>query len=435
MMRRFESPVASRKVQQAAPFASRGPWLAGCVAATLALVACGRDTGGAVDGAPGATVQGPSVASSEPSPATHGSPSGSSNGTSKPSVAPLPTIVSSAGAEPPVHLASGPASFAPIAKHADPSVVTIRTTGAEVEPAPYFSHRSVRHETKGLGTGFIVDRDGVILTNNHVIKDADVITVRLSNDREYPATIVGRDPRTDMAVVKIDEHGLVPLALGDSDAIDVGDWVVAIGNPFGLSHTVSAGIISAKGRNHDDVPLDPTGYYSFLQTDASINPGNSGGPLLNLKGEVVGINTAIRGGGAQGIGFAIPINMVKQLLPMLLRDGHVTRSALGVRILDVAKLSPQERQALKLPDAAKGALVEYATPNGPAAKAGLKPGDVIETFEGTPVEGGSLQWQASTAGVGRSVALKVAREGKVFDAKVTLGLLEEAAPAREDVAP
>ena len=349
--------------------------------------------------------------------------------------APVPTVVSSAGAEPPVRLPSGPGSFAPIAKHADPSVVTIRTVGEDVEASSLFGRRSTRHETKGLGSGFIVDRNGVVLTNNHVIKDADVITVRLSNDREYPARVIGRDPRTDIAVVKIDEHGLVPLAFGDSDAIEVGDWVVAIGNPFGLSHTVSAGIISAKGRNREDVPLDPTGYYSFLQTDASINPGNSGGPLLNLRGEVVGINTAIRGGGAQGIGFAIPINMVKQLLPMLLRDGRVTRSALGVRILDVAKLLPKERAALKLADDARGALVEYATPAGPAAKAGLKPGDVIEAFEGTAVEGGSLQWQASTAGVGRTVTLHVVREGRPFDTKVTLGLLEEPPASRDEPSP
>ncbi len=157
-----------------------------------------------------------------------------------------PTTVSSAGAAPAVRTIAVPMSFAPIAKHADPSVVTIRTTGAELAPSPFFGG-AVRRETKGLGTGFVVDKDGVILTNNHVIKDAEVITVRLSNDREYPAKIVGRDVRTDIGVVKIDVHDLAPLALGDSDAIDVGDWVVAIGNPFGLSHTVSAGIISGQG--------------------------------------------------------------------------------------------------------------------------------------------------------------------------------------------
>jgi serine protease Do len=396
---------------------STGRTWGGLLALGCVLVACKRD-GETTGGATGDMTGAPSVAE-----APQALPPRALSTS-------VPTL-SAAGAEPPVKLAAGgPASFAPIAKHADPSVVTIRTTGAEVEPAPFFASRGTRHETKGLGTGFIVDAGGVVLTNNHVIKDADVITVRLSNEREYPAKIIGRDPRTDVAVVKIDEKGLTPLAFGDSDAIDVGDWVVAIGNPFGLSHTVSAGIVSAKGRNRDDVPLEPSGYYNFLQTDASINPGNSGGPLLNLRGEVVGINTAIRGGGAQGIGFAIPINMVKQLLPMLLRDGHVTRSALGVRILDVAKLSPQDRVALKLPADMKGAVVEYAAPGGPAAKAGLRPGDVIETFETTPVDGPSLQWLASTAGVGRTVGLHVSRDGKLFDAKVTLGVLEEPASAQ-----
>ncbi len=198
------------------------------------------------------------------------------------------------------------------------------------------------------------------------------------------------------------------------------------------------------------MPLDPTGYYNFLQTDASINPGNSGGPLLDMKGQVVGVNTAIRGGGAQGICFAIPINMVKQLLPMLLRDGHVTRSALGVQIFDVAKLEPQYRAALKLPDDAKGALIEALPPGGPAATAGLKPLDVIETFEGTPVDGHSLQWQASTAGVGRVVTLHVLRPEKVLDlkgkvtdvkgwkpldVKVTLGTLPEPPPSTDEPTP
>src|SRR5208283_500674 len=172
--------------------------------------------------------------------------------------------------------------------------------------------------------------------------------------------VVGTDQPTDIAVVRIDAKDIRPLPLGDSDAMDVGDWVVAIGNPFGLSHTVSAGIISAKGRTSEDVQLDPTGVYDFIQTDASINPGNSGGPLLNLKGQVVAMNSAIRGD-AQGIGFAIPINMIRQLLPMLLRDGRVTRSALGVRIIDVHQLTSEDRQALDLPQGEKilGAVIEY----------------------------------------------------------------------------
>jgi serine protease Do len=332
-----------------------------------------------------------------------------------------------------VDIKSGPLTFSPIVKRADLSVVTITTVGEEVEVSP-FGRRKRTHELKGLGTGFIIEKDGVILTNNHVIDSADAITVKLSDDREFVAKIVGRDQSTDLAVLRIDAKDLTPLALGDSDAMDVGDWVVAIGNPFGLSHTVSAGIVSAKGRTRDDVPLDPAGYYDFMQTDASINPGNSGGPLLNLKSEVVGINTAIRGGGAQGIGFAIPMNMVKQLLPALMRDGHVTRSALGVRIRDVRELSPEDRATLKLVDdkgtpmVSGGAVVEYVDPGGPADKAGLAAGDVILAFEQEPIStSAKLRWLASTYGVGRVASLRIARDGKKVDVKVTLGQLPSTA--------
>jgi len=383
-------------------------WAAG-VLAVLALAACKRD----------------SVASgADPQDTTQPHPTSSTAPSAPPGVAKgLPYAVSSAGAELPLLTgSSAPASFAPIAKHADPSVVTI-TTGEDVEPS--FLAGRPRREMIGLGTGFIVDKNGIILTNNHVIERAKIIVVKLSNDKLYPGRVVGTDPRTEIAVVKIDEHGLVPIALGDSDALEVGDWVVAIGNPFGLSHTVSAGIISAKGRTEKEVPLDPAGYYNFLQTDASINPGNSGGPLLNLKGEVVGINTAIRGGGAQGIGFAIPINMVKQLLPMLLRDGHVTRSALGIRQMDVHELTPEDRATLKL-TSEQGAVVEGVEPGGPADRAHLEPGDVILAFDGAPLLPGSLlRWLASTAGVGKVVTLRVSRYGKVFDTEVTLGQLAE----------
>jgi serine protease Do len=275
----------------------------------------------------------------------------------------------------------------------------------------------------------VIDKNGVILTNNHVVEGARAIQVKLSDQREFPAKVVGTDPVTDIAVVRIDAKDVRPLPLGDSDGLEVGDWVVAIGNPFGLSHTVSAGIISAKGRTNQDVPLDPAGYYDFLQTDASINPGNSGGPLLNLRGEVVGINSAVRGGGAQGIGFAIPINMVRQLLPMLLRDGHVTRSALGIHIIDPHQLSSEDRQALKLSDdKISGAVIEAVMTGGPADRAGLQAGDVILGFDGTHIDrSAQLQWLASTAGVGRAVTLRVQREGKPFDIKVTLGQLAEQA--------
>jgi serine protease Do len=330
-------------------------------------------------------------------------------------------------------LRMGPLSFAPIAKRADPSVVTIYTSG-EQEGHGLFARKGHSHNLKGLGTGFVVDKEGVIITNNHVIEGADEIVVLLSDEKRYPAKVTGRDPRTDIAVIKIDgAKDLTAIPLGDSDALEVGDWVVAIGNPFGLSHTVSAGIVSAKGRGGNDVRLDSSGYYNFLQTDASINPGNSGGPLVNLRGEVVGMNTAIRGDGAQGIGFAIPINMVKQLMPTLLREGHITRSALGVVIRDAHDLSPEEHKQLKV-EAEKGAIIQDIDPTGPASKAKLEVGDLIVGFEGQTIDRGSLlQWLASTAGVGKAVTVRVIRAGKPLDLKVTLGELKEPkarAPAR-----
>jgi len=385
----------------------------GAAAALFALAACDRatprpfrdvDPGAALP--PGATP----LASDAPLP--------------RPMISP-PAAFSGATLLPPIR--GGPLSFAPIAHIADPGVVTITTVGEEAEMSP-FTGRVRPRETQGLGTGFVIDRNGTILTNNHVVGEADSIVVKLSDEREFPGKVVGTDPPTDVAVVRIDAKDVHPLPLGDSDALDVGDWVVAIGNPYGLSHTVSAGIVSAKGRTREDVKLDPAGYYDFLQTDASINPGNSGGPLLDLKGEVVGINSAIRGGGAQGIGFAIPINMVKQLLPMLLRDGHVTRSALGVRILDGRLLTPDDRNVLGIAghDRIAGAVVGDVNPGGPADKAGLQRGDIIMAFEGQPIERfGQLPWLASTAGVGRVVTLRVQRNGKPFEVKVTLGRLQD----------
>ncbi len=339
------------------------------------------------------------------------------------------TVSSPTPAAPPAELKMAPLSFAPIAKRADPSVVTIYTSGEEEARGGLFSdtrRKRGSHTAKGLGTGFIVDKEGVIITNNHVIEGADVITVLLSDEHRYPAKVTGRDARTDIAVVKIDgAKDLTAIPMGDSDALEVGDRVVAIGNPFGLSHTVSAGIVSAKGRGGNDVSLDVSGYYNFLQTDASINPGNSGGPLLNLKGEVVGMNTAIRGDGAQGIGFAIPINMVKQLMPTLIRDGKFTRSALGVVIRDARDLSPDEHKHLKIAGE-KGAVIQQIEPGGPAEKAKIEVGDVIVGFEGQTIDRGSLlQWLASTAGVGKTVTVRVLRAGKPLDLKVTLGELKE----------
>jgi serine protease Do len=346
------------------------------------------------------------------------------------------TVATATTAPPPPAMSGvqlAPVSFAPIAKAADPSVVTVNVIVDQIVET--WGGRRMRREGKGLGTGFIVDKDGTILTNNHVVaeggSEAESISVKLSNGKELPARVVGRDQSTDIAVIHIDAKGLdlKPLTLGDSDAMDVGDWVVAIGNPFGLEHTVSQGIVSAKGRTKEDVPLDPAGFYDFLQTDASINPGNSGGPLLNLRCEVIGINSAIRAN-ANGVGFAIPINMVKQLLPMLLRDGKVVRSAIGVRIADVRELSDSDKKELGV-TGDKGAVVEYVASGGPADKAGIKVGDVITSFNGKDVAlGTQLQWMASTTGVGKTVDVQVLREGKPQPLKITLGLLETSAPRR-----
>jgi serine protease Do len=396
--------------------AAKHAWLAGL--ALLAVVsACDRHGGPPGPGSGGSSALPPGatpVATTEAPPA--------------PPPPPPPVLT------PPASSIAGfvpPSSFAPIARVADPSVVLITTVGVEEEISP-FTHRRRRAETKGLGTGFVIDTRGTILTNNHVVNNASAVEVMLSDQRAFEGKVVATDPPTDIAVIHIDAKDLRALPLGDSDAIEVGDWAVAIGNPFGLNHSVSAGIISARGRTKEDVPLDPAGFYDFLQTDASINPGNSGGPLLNLRGEVVGINSAIRGGGAQGIGFAIPINMVKQLLPMLLRDGHLTRSALSVRIKDVRELTRDERQAIGLgeADALRGAVLEYVDPGGPADKAGLQPGDVVVSFEGTAIDKATrLQWLASTTGVGRTVTVRVQRQGKQFDQKVTLGQLPALPPA------
>jgi serine protease Do len=225
-----------------------------------------------------------------------------------------------------------------------------------------------------------------------------------------------------LAVLKVKAAGLPAIPLGKSSDLLIGETVITIGNPFGLSHTVSAGILSAKGRTRDDVKgLDPSGYFNFLQTDASINPGNSGGPLLNLKGEVVGINAAVRAN-ANNIGFAIPINMVRQLLPMLLRDGKIRRSQVGV-IVDV--LNSIEAGRLKRPDR-KGAWVKTVVAGGPADRAGVAPDDVIIGFEGKPIsDPNELRWMASIAGVNKVVTLRVARLERVFDVRLTLGELPE----------
>ena len=316
-----------------------------------------------------------------------------------------------------------PMSFSSVVKACDPSVVFI---AVKEEARTRSGGRRTLKE--GLGSGFIYDPNGYVLTNNHVVADATTLLVRLADDRVFDAKLVGRDALTDVAVLKIELTNAPYLPLGDSGALDVGDWVVAIGNPFGLSHTVSAGIISAKGRTSSYFKdLDRTGraYFNFLQTDTAINPGNSGGPLINLKGEVVGINTAVRAM-ANNVGFAIPIDMVKALVPMLVRDGKISRSAMGVNVQAV-----EAADALKLGrPSRKGALVEGVQPGGGADRAGIAVGDIVIGFNGVPIESPEdLRWRASLAGVGASMPVKIARGKREFDVTVTLGALPDVAAA------
>jgi serine protease Do len=323
---------------------------------------------------------------------------------------PAPSSASEPSAAPAAPSSLCRPSFADLAATADPSVVYIETIQAERKEGAL-----------GLGSGFVIDPTGLILTNAHVVRDASRIFVVLEGKR-YEAKVAGVDAPSDVAVIRVEGDGFSHLTLGNSENVRVGDWVIAIGNPFGLAHTVSAGIISAKGRTRNDVDLDPAGYYNFMQTDASINPGNSGGPLLDLGGQVVGINTAIRAG-ANSIGFAIPIDMVKALLPRLLRDGRVQRSALGVV---ATALSHDKVKSLGLDPKAPGASVQSVTSAGPADKAGIREGDIILEFDGEPVRSDeALRWHASIAGIGHAAELKLRRGPRTMTLRVVLGELVE----------
>jgi serine protease Do len=272
-------------------------------------------------------------------------------------------------------------------------------------------------EQRGVGSGFVMNRDGYILTNNHVVEDADQIKVKLTSGKEYDGKIVGRDPKTDLALIKIEASSdLQPLSLGNSDDLKVGSWVVAVGSPFGLEQTITAGIVSAKGRVIGSGPYD-----NFIQTDASINPGNSGGPLINMKGEVVGINTAIIASG-QGIGFAIPINMAKEIAPQLQEKGHVTRGWLGVSIQEV---TPALVKSFDLKEK-KGALVAQVVSGSPAEKAGIEQGDVIVEFDGKEVtDSKDLPRIVASTPIGKAVTIKLLRNGKALDRQMKVGEMEE----------
>ncbi len=275
-------------------------------------------------------------------------------------------------------------------------------------------------QPRSLGSGFIISEDGYIVTNNHVIGEADKITVRLSDEEEYQATVIGSDQRTDLALIKIEPSSkLTAIPLGDSEALQVGDWVMAIGNPFGLEQTVTVGIVSAKGRVIGAGPYD-----DFIQTDASINPGNSGGPLLNLQGEVVGINSAIfsRGGGNIGIGFAIPIGQARSIIAQLRESGKVTRGWLGVMIQPVTK-ELADSFGLEEP---KGALIAEVTEGSPAQRSGLERGDVITAFNGQTInDSRDLPALVADAQVGSEAEVRLLRGGQEKDVSVKLGELPE----------
>jgi len=333
----------------------------------------------------------------------------------------------------------GPQTFIKVAEKEKPSVVNISTTQIikrnipkGLGPQHPFSENDPFWEffekffgdmpqedikKRSLGSGFIIDKEGLILTNNHVIHGASEIKVKLHDEREFDAKVIGTDPKTDLALIKINTKDNLPVTvLGDSDKLKVGEWVMAIGNPFGLTETVTVGVVSAKGRVIGAGPYD-----DFIQTDASINPGNSGGPLLNIKGEVVGINAAIYAGG-QGIGFAIPINIAKEVIHDLKTKGKVVRGWLGVMI---QKITPELAKSFDLKES-EGALVSDVVPKGPADEANIKRGDVIIEFDGKKIESMEMLPRLVAATKPKSkVTVVVLRNGKKKKISLVVGELKE----------
>jgi serine protease Do len=275
-----------------------------------------------------------------------------------------------------------------------------------------------------LGSGVVVDKNGYILTNNHVVEKATRIHVRFFNDdTEYPATVVGIDKDTDLAVIKVNKKNLIPAHIGNSDALQVGDWAVAVGSPFGFRETVTMGIVSALSRGQEDIGSDVTSFQHFIQTDAAINPGNSGGPLANINGEVIGINTMIasRSGGNQGIGFAMPINTAAKVYNEIIKSGHVTRGSIGVSFTENPD-AEQQRDLLKVYGANHGVMVSQVEPGGPAEKAGIKSEDVITSVNGKPVmRGQDLIDMVADTPIGDTVQVGVIRNGKPMTLPVTIG--------------
>jgi len=329
-------------------------------------------------------------------------------------------------------------SFAPVVKKVLPSVVTITSSrvvktgfqGGDDGIPPMFRQffggdsdngggqpRAPRQQKEqGLGSGVIVSPNGYILTNNHVVDRATTVTVLMADKQEYKARVVGTDPKTDIAVLKVDAGSLEPITIGDSDKVQVGDYVLAIGNPFGVGKTVTMGIVSATGRAN----LGIEDYEDFIQTDASINPGNSGGALVNDRGELIGINTAILANGSegnQGIGFAVPVSVARNVMDQIINNGKVTRAYLGVMAQEV---TPSIAKAFHEPEV-RGALIGDVTPNSPAGKAGLEKGDIILDIDGKPVNNSAeLRMHVSLMAPGTKVDVKVFRDGAEKTLPLTL---------------
>lgn len=313
-------------------------------------------------------------------------------------------------------------SLAPMLKNTTPAVVNIATSATiNIQSNPLFNDPFFRHffeqpsrprqrKTQSLGSGVIVDADkGYIITNNHVIDKADIIKVTLSSGESYEAKLIGTDPDSDVAIIQIKAKNLIAVPLANSEQLQVGDFAVAIGNPFGLGQTVTSGIISAVERSG----LGIEGYENFIQTDASINPGNSGGALVNLRGELIGINTAIysKSGGSQGIGFAIPTNMASDIMQQLIKYGEVRRGRLGAQAQD---LTPKLAEAFNIPFR-RGAVVSYVEKGSPADRAGLKSGDIVTEINGKAVRNAdSLRNSMGLLRIGQSVNMKVLRDNKVL---------------------
>ena len=290
----------------------------------------------------------------------------------------------------------------------------------------------------GVGSGFIIDTNGDVITNRHVVQGATKVTVTMNDDKEYPAHVVGKDVQTDVAVVRLDHPpaNLVLARLGDSDRLEVGEWVVAIGSPLGLEQTVTAGIVSGKGRPGRHVQMSGKRVRGYIQTDAKINPGNSGGPLVNLEGEVVGVNTLIQVGAGGAYGFAIPINEVRHVAQGLVKDGRVRYPYLGLMLTDVKDLDDSQRAKLgkALPDV--GAFVAELTPGGPAGKAGMRPGDVITEVNERKIAGaGDVVDYVSNQSIGARVLLRYVRDGRPAQTQVALGELPDEDARVADGAP